>query len=222
MAFGAMLTDQQGVPFYIDGTMPLTLINRIVINVPGDNSGTVYTQPLYANDGAVRFVFMQSNNSNTGSAEWMQLDNNVWTFYSTRSSKTVTIFIFGYAYQPVPSWGIAIYDGAGNCVLTNESKVLKGVTKIGDVTNASASGYNINTTLGGSWAVAPAFTGILTAVDNSTGQPRPVVIWYWASAYFNGSSTQISSHTHGSGAGVQNPSYSNARNALTVIDVNKY
>jgi len=93
MGYGALLTDAQGVPFYIDGTRPLTLINNFVINVPGDNSGTVYSQDLYNNDGAVRFVFLQSNSSNAFSAEWLQLDNNVWRFYSSRIAKTVTVLM---------------------------------------------------------------------------------------------------------------------------------
>lgn len=222
MGFGALLTDQQGVPFYIDGTRPLTLINKFVIKVPGDNNGTVYSQQLYTNDGAVRFVFMQSDSGNTAAAEWMQIDNNVWTFYATRTARNVTVYVFGYANQPVPTWGIAIWDASGNCILTNESKVLRDVTQLGDVTNPNASGYLLNTTLSGNWAVAPAFTGIISAVDNSTGQPRPVVIWYWGNAYYNGSTTLISSHTHGSASGVTGASYSNARNTLTAVNVARY
>jgi len=224
MAYGAMLTDQMGVPFYIDGTRPLTLISRITINVPGDNNGTVYSQALYNNDGAVRFTFMQSNNSSSISAEWLQLDNNVWTFYSTRSTKTVTVFIFGYANQPLPAsgWGIAIWDANGNCILTNESKVLREVTPLGNVTDDNSSGYKLSTTLSGSWAIAPNYTGILNAVDNSTGQPRPVVLQFYASAYNNGTSTLINSHSHGSTAGISNPTYTNARNTITAINVARY
>lgn len=222
MGFGALLTDQQGVPFYIDGTRPLTLVNKFVIAVPGDNNGTIYSQQLYANDGAVRFVFMQSDSNNMAAAEWMQIDNNVWTFYATRTARNVTVYVFGYANQPVPAWGIAIWDASRNCILTNESKVLRDVTQLGDVTDPNASGYLLNTTLSGSWAIAPAYTGILNAVDNSTGQPRPVVLRYYGNAYYNGSTTKISSHSHGSTAGVSSASYSNARNTLIAVNVARY
>lgn len=222
MGFGALLTDQQGVPFYIDGTRPLTLINKIVINVPASSGGTVYSQAVYNNDGAVRFVFMQSNSSESTAAEWLQLDNNVWTFYATLRPRTVTLFVFGYANQPVPAWGIAIWDASGDCILTNESKVLRDVTQLGDVTNDNASGYKLSATLSGSWAVAPAMTGILNAVDNSTGQPRPVVILLWANAFFDGSNTVISTHSNGSSAGVSSAVYTSARNILTAVNTSRY
>lgn len=222
MGYGALLADAQGVPFYIDGTRPLTLINKVVINVPGDNSGTVYSQDLYSNDGAVRFVFIQSNSGISTSAEWLMLENGVWRFYSSRTAKTVTVFIFGYALQPVPAWGVAIYDSSGSCILTNESKVLRDVRQNGDVTSDAASGYKIDITVSGSWAVAPAFTGLLSAVDNSTGQPRPIVVYYYSNAYFDGVNTRITSHADRSAAGITGASYSNARNALTYVDTSRY
>lgn len=181
MGYGALLTDEQGVPFYIDGTRPLTLINKLTFNV--NNSGTVNTLDLYQNDGAVRFVFIQSNGSDIYKSEWLQLDGNTWRLYATSGTRTVTVFIFGYANQIPPAWGIAIWDASGNCILTNESKVLRDVTQLGDVTNANASGYLYTGTLGGSWAIAPAYTGLFSGVDNSTGQPRPVNIPFYGSAY---------------------------------------
>lgn len=221
MAFGALLTDTQGVPFYIDGTRPLTLINKITINVPG-SGGTTYTQDLYANDGAVRFVFMQSNSNNLAFAEWITLENNTWRFYGTVGVRVVTLYVFGYSNQPVPTWGIAIWDAQGNCILTNESKPLRDVQQLGDISNENNSGFNINSTLAGSWAVAPSYTGLLAGVDTSTGQPRPINVWYYASSYFNGSSSNIRSHTHGSVAGLTQSGYVNSRNTLAVINVNNY
>ena len=220
MAYGALLTDEQGVAFFVDGTRPLTLINKITINVPGASGVT--SQVLYANDGAVRYVFVQSNSSNVYAAEWMEMVGGNWVLYTTGGSRTVTVYIFGYANQPVPAWGIAIWDASGNCILTNESKVLREVTSLGDVTNPNASGNNYSGTLGGNWAVACAFTGALNAVDNSTGQPRPIVINFYSSAYYNGSQTLISSHSNGSTAGTSSPVYTNMRNTLTAINVARY
>lgn len=220
MGFGALLTDDQGVPFYIDGTRPLTLISRLTFNV--NSNGTVNTLDLYQNDGAVRFVFIQSNGNDTQKAEWLQLDGSTWRLYATSGTRTVTVFIFGFATQPVPAWGIAIWDANGTCILTNESKVLRDVTQLGDVTNANASGYLYRGTLGGSWAVAPVYTGLFSGTDNSSGQPRPVNTPLYASAYYDGTNTVINSHSHGSTAGVVTGSYSNARNTIIAVNVARY
>lgn len=221
MGYGAMLTDDQGVPFYIDGTRPLTLINTITVNFTA-GSGTVQSQALFNADGAVRFMFIQSDNSNLYSAEWISLVNGVWVLYSTNTTKQVKVFVFGYANQTPPAWGIAIWDASGNCILTNETKPLRDVNKLGDISSDSNSGYNINTTKSGSWAVAPTFTGIINGVNQSTGQPVSVILWFYASAYFDGTNTLIRSHTHGSTSGLTSATYVNARNTLTAINVSRY
>ncbi|MDQ1226451.1 hypothetical protein QE443_002612 [Pantoea ananatis] len=41
MSFGALLTDSQGVPFYIDGTRPLTLVNKVVFSVPSPGAAEI-------------------------------------------------------------------------------------------------------------------------------------------------------------------------------------
>lgn len=220
MSYGALLTDEQGVPFYIDGTRPLTLISKIAVSIP--SSSGVFSRDLYANDGQVRFVFIQSNSSDGAKAEWLQMESGVWRLYASGGSRTVTVYIFGYANQPVPAWGIAIWDANGNCILTNESKVLKDVVQLGDISSDSTSGYRISNTRSGSWAIAPTYTGVFNGVDNSTGQPRPVVNTYYASAYYNGSSTVISSHTNGSLAGTTGGTYTNARNTITAVNVANY
>lgn len=217
--YGAMLTDSQGVPFYVGGTRPLTLLSKTTYSIPGSSSTNSWN--LYQNDGAVRFTFIQSNGSDATKAEWLQLDAGIWKLYATGGTRNVTVYIFGYKTQPVPKWGVAIYNESGECILTNESKVLKDVREFGNPASDSQSGYNIDVSLSGSWAVAPTYTGIFAGVDNSTGQPRPIVIVFYAAAVVSGGNTKITSHTAGSGAGTGG-SYANARNTITAIDVSKY
>ncbi|MDI6536318.1 hypothetical protein QMA77_05125 [Pantoea ananatis] len=224
MSFGALLTDSQGVPFYIDGTRPLTLVNKVVFSVP--SPGGLRSIDLYPNDGVIRFVFIQDNAGTTSNyCSWLQMDSNTWRLYMNYQAGTsVTVFIFGYANQPVPAWGVAIWDAQNNCILTNESKVLRDVTSLGDQSSDTNSGFRFTGTLAGSWAVAPFWSGLFTGVDNSTGQARPVSATFYLAAHFNGSQTFLRS---GIGQGsvdgnVSNPSYSNSRCLLTCINVDKY
>ncbi len=226
MAFGALLADSSGVPFYIADTMPLSLLEKRVLSVPAVG-GSGSSQDLFANDGQIRFVFVnstapQGSNSN---CEALVLDttNNKWKLMCAGSARTVNVFIFGYQFQPIPSWGIQINDSQGRCILTNETKVLRDVQNIGDSTNANNSGYVINSTLSGQWAVAPVYTGYFAGVNNSSGQPIPIVAQYCSSARYNGSTTQIASGYLGNLDGsASNATWSNYRNRITAINVDRY
>lgn len=225
MSFGAMLTDAQGVPFYIDGTRPLTLINKVTYTVPaGGGLGSI---DLYQNDGVMRFVFLQDNGPATGTGcSWLQLDNGVWRLYVNGTSGTLTTaYIFGYANQPVPEWGIALFDAQNNCILTNESKVLKDIQVFGDQSNNNTSGYLYSGTINGSWAVSPYFSGIFSGVVNAGGQLRPVSAFYYLAAHYNGTQTVLKSGIGQGGSPdgtVQSPSYVNSRCLLTAINVAGY
>jgi len=227
MAFGPLLTDQNGVAFYIADTMPLTLLEKRVLNVPSA-SGEGSAQELFANDGAMRFVFVNSTGAQGGGTETCEFlllngSTNRWQLNCRGAARTVNVFIFGYQFQPIPAWGIQINDSQGRCILTNESKVLRDVQNIGDSGNANNSGYVINQTLSGQWAVAPTMTGYFAGVNNSSGQPIPVVARFCSSARFNGSTTQIASGYLGNIDGnASNATYTNYRNRITAINVARY
>lgn len=226
MAFGALLADASGVPFYIADTMPLSLLEKRMLSVPAV-TGNGSVQDLFANDGAIRFVFVNSNASqgSNSNCEALQLNstNNRWQLSCRGAARTVNVFIFGYQFQPIPAWGIQINDSQGRCILTNETKVLRDVQNIGDSTNVNNSGFVINTTLSGQWAVAPVFTGYFAGVNNSSGQPIPIVAQYCSSARFNGSTTQITSGYLGNlDSNASNATLSNYRNRITAIDVSRY
>lgn len=226
MSYGAMLTDSAGVPFYIGDTLPLTLLEKRVLSVPAA-SGTGAVINLFNNDGVIRFVFVNSNGAqgNTQSTcEALELSGGVWSLRCAGAARTVSVYIFGYQFQPIPAWGIQINDSQGRCILTNETKVLRDVQKLGDEGSDTGSGLNANFTLNGEWAVAPAYTGNYVGTVSQGGQVYPVVAQYASSARFNGSTTQITSgyigniNTGGGGTGT----LTNYRNRLVAVNVLRY
>lgn len=225
MAYGALLTDSAGVPFYIGDTMPLTLLERRVLNV-AEASGSGGLIGLYNNDGAVRFTFVLSNGpqaTGTNTCEALELSGGVWNLRYAGPARQLTVYIFGYQFQPIPSWGIQINDAQGRCILTNETKVLRDVQKLGDPGSDAGSGMNTNITLSGQWAVAPAYTGSFVGTVNQAGQPMPVVQQFASSARFNGNTTQIvSGYIGNSAAGGATGTTTNYRNRLTAVNVARY
>lgn len=221
MAFGAIISDAAGVPFYIDGTMPLTLLEKRVLTYPAGERDTV----LFADDGVLRFVFTNSNapQGSSETCEALLVYGSNWILRSVGAARTINVYIFGYQFQPLPAWGIQINDAQGRCILTNESKVLRDVQSYGNPADNLASGMQINTNIVGTWAIAPMNTGYYTAVTNAGGQAQPVVRAYYASARYNGATTQLTSGFIGnSGAGEQNQVLTNFRNRITAINVERY
>jgi len=221
--WGAMLTDTAGVPFYIDDTMPLCMISKTTYTL-NLNGGTVASQAIHSNDGAVRFIFVNSPDPNV--YFWYAYDSTsaMWRIYAScqgASTFRLNVYVFGYQYQTPPKWGIAIWDAQARCVITNETKVLRGVSPVG-TEGAESAGYNISTTLTGNIAVAPAMTGAVTGVIQSGGT-RPFEARYYTSAYYNGSTTLIKSlATDAVAGGVQNITYTNFRNRIISTDMSRY
>lgn len=222
MSFGAMFTDGDGVPFYIDGTMPLTMIDRRSISVYADQ-----VIDLHPNDGQIRFVFTNSNaafdSRNTG--EWLYLNqsDNRFKLQCPGGNRVVNIYIFGYQYQNPSGWGFQVNDSSGRCILTHTSKVLRDVRNFGDKSQDTQSGFRYRGTLNGNWAVAPCETGYFFGVVNQGSQPRPSVARYVSSARFNGSQTLLTSGYIGNPeSGASNVTYSNTRCLFSCIDVSKY
>ncbi len=223
MAFGAMLSDTEGNPFYIDDTMPLCLISKQQLTLD-TSGGTWSSASIHANDGSIRFVFWDSPNSDTYAYYQLNKTTNTWQIAAaskTASVFTVNVYIFGYKYQTPPKWGMAIWDANKNCIITNETKVLRGVTPVG-TEGSESSGYNIDTNLVGRWAIAPVLTGMVAGVINS-GVIRPWSATYYGSSYFNGSVTRIRSvPTDTASGGVQNITYYNTRTRIMAVDISRY
>ncbi|WP_338512177.1 hypothetical protein VRC35_06685 [Erwinia aphidicola] len=178
------------------------------------------------NDSTFRLVFCRTNVA--GSSFSYYLDTVTTGSYvvdsrGAGSGYTLDVYVFGYQYQTPPKYGIAIWDAAGRCVITNETKVLRGVEVVGNQADPSASGYNATATLVGEWAVAPDVMGSFNGVINQGGQVYPIQAIAYTSAYKSGSSTVIKSEFVGdSGSGASNVQFYNRRNTIKAINVSIY
>ncbi|WP_130834350.1 hypothetical protein [[Erwinia] mediterraneensis] len=216
MKFGALLTDTQGNPFYVDGTLPLSLASKTTYPI-GDRT-------VHANDGALRFVFCNSTTANVNFYYYYDSASNTYKINASGTpGSTFTVYIFSYQYQTPPPWGVAIWDEQGRCIITHETKVLRGVVRVG-TPGAESAGYNINTTLAGNYAVAPEMLGYITGVVYQGNMPYPFLAPFFTSAYYNGSSTVIKAVGRGDsgGGGAGNITNINYRNAIKAIDITNY
>lgn len=221
MGYGAMTTDAAGVPFYIEGASPMTMLEHRVYNAPS------YGQYIDIGpaDGSIKAYFACEDLALDTPAAWTGMAivvvNGVYRLMTGNASRNIHLYIFGVQFQPVPTWGIQLNDAQGRCILTNETKVLANVQSFGDPNNPQASGMSLVVDLPGRWAVLPAYTGNFVGVTNTTGQPIPIVAQYLTSARFNGSTTRIRSGYHGNmeqGTGTN----TNYRNRITAVDVSRF
>lgn len=218
--YGAYLTDQQGNPYYILDTMPLCLISKQSFTRTASN-GVI---DIHDNDSVFRMVFCRSNIAGVSFYYALNTTTGKYAIFSSGpGTYTIDVYVFGYQYQTPPTFGIAIWDAAGRCVMTNETKVMRGVEVVGNQTVESNSGYNVNTTLAGDWAVAPDVMGYFTGVINQGGQVYPVRAVAYTSACKSGNNTVIKSEFVGdSGSGASNVQFINHRNTIKAINVSMY
>lgn len=221
--YGAILVDEFGIPFSTPDTTPMSLVSKTVYNF-GGSGGDINLAVSVSSPFVVAF-----KSDVTG--VYGRLSNNSGTYTLTvgklagGSVGNVTVYIFGIVIpQPKPAWGIAINNAQGQCILTNETKVMNPPVAVGTAGNPANLGYNIDTTLGGNFAVMPQMTGLMVGVIHSGGATRPFQSPIQAFAYFNGSSTRISSTQTESAGGEQleNVGYSNSNDLIYVIDVSPY
>ncbi|MGX9837658.1 hypothetical protein ACH32B_16935 [Enterobacter dykesii] len=127
------------------------------------------------------------------------IDKPVVTRVGFNQSFTLTAYVFAIFPQTLPAWGFAIWDATGKLVLTNESRVLSDLQTVGSP--GASGGINIDQTLSGSWAVAPAQLGQTIIVNNSTQPPTIYTINAYSSCRFNGGSTRINAGGTSTGTG---------------------
>ncbi len=223
MDFGVALTDDAGNPFYIKGTMPLTLIDKQTFTVPSGGLGSAVIHP---NDSVVRLFYYDTTVADAYA--FYSRDSSgqgILTFGGNSSSAVITLYTFGYQYQTPPKFGIAVFDNASprRCIIHNQSKVLSNVQNLG-TEGADTAGYNISQSLTGRWAISPVMTGVITGVVNQGAQNYPFQSLFYARSLFNGSSSSVGSildkGTPGGGTG--NITYTNFRNRIFAIDVSRY
>lgn len=219
MTWGALLTDQYGNPWVTPETTPMSLVNKIVINA---NTPGVYILPVNASSPFV----VACHSTVDGAIFWISKANDTYGLnYSKAASSdsvgTVTIYIFGIVIpQSLPKFGIAIWNAAGQCILTNETKVMPAPQSFGTIGNANDTGYFINKTVSGKFAVIPKIMGQINGTVNAGGQIRPVSSAIDTGAYYNGSSTRLYSGLRRNVVtGAETVTYANSRDLIYAIDV---
>lgn len=218
--YGAFLTDQQGNPYYILDTMPLCLINKQSFTVTAADRRFA----IHDNDSVFRLVFCRSNTAGVSFGYFLDTVSGKYSIsHSGPGTYTIDVYTFGYQYQTPPKYGIAIWDSAGRCVITNETKVLRGVEVVGNQADANASGYNATGTLAGDWAIAPDIMGSFNGVVYVGSQAYPIQAIAYSSAYKSGNNTIIKSEFVGdSSSGASNVQFYNRRNTIKAINIARF
>lgn len=222
--YGAILTDQNGNLWSTPQTTPMSLVQKTSVNVNARSYGTV----LPVNNNS---PFMVCAHSDTfGVCFYIRFVNGSFTFVAEMAEAVqgnignITIYSFGYVIpQPVPAWGIAIWNEQGQCILTNETKLIPPPVGYGTVGDPNNTGLRVDVTIPGKWAVIPKLTGNIVGVINSGGVIRPFSSDYMATAQYNGSTTRIYSAANRQASGqVQNISYPNTNDPVFAMDVSRF
>ncbi|GAB2953989.1 hypothetical protein [Hafnia psychrotolerans] len=219
--WGALFTDQYGNPWTTPDTTPMSLVQKIALT---PSTGGEYTLPVNASSPYIIACHATVNNV----IFWLRKVDSTYTLSYAVSGVggnpgTVTIYIFGYVIpQPLPKWGVAIWNAAGQCILTNETKVMNPPTGYGTIGSTTDIGYLVDKTVTGKWAVMPRVMGVVTGVFQGT-QPRPYSSPIDTIAYYNGSTTRITAGTRvAPGDAIVNIGYANSRDQIFAIDVSRY
>lgn len=143
-------------------------------------------------------------------------------FLRPTTNGVADVYFFSIFPQVKPDYGLAVWDAAGVLVLTNETRTLTDVERIGTPGVDASSGYNINVTRAGKWACIPCMLGLITGVI-STGMPRPYTAIYKSIAVAEGGNTRIKARPQTAPGGpIQNVQYSNMRNSIIAVNVANY
>lgn len=159
MDYGAILTYPDGTPFYIDGTMPLSLIS--IQDKIFSNNETFLDLRTKSNELYVYFVRMEAEDATAYIQVNPDTGNRTITAKRPTNSTysfSARIYCFGIQYPTPPAWGVAIYNANGKCVLTNETNTLKGLGRTSASGSAGQASF-LNESIAGRVAVTPGITG---------------------------------------------------------------
>lgn len=222
MAYGAMI-DYNGQTFVTPESTPFVLYSRTEAVATRDSAqyvsavSRVYCPASYSAIGFMKCSW--------GAALGCSRQGDYIVFSGSAQGRnvplfTITCYLFARFPQPIPKWGMAIWDASGTCILTNESKPLSDLVTIG--TPGSGGGIYIDQTLSGSYAVMPRLMGAtLVQVYIPGQQPVIVNVSAYTAANFNGSTTRIHAASNQS-AGGSPAGYLNTGVAVTAINTAAY
>jgi hypothetical protein len=219
--WGALLATDNGAPFITPQSIPLALIGKQSVALKtGSGEITTISQAIPAGRPVIPFVCSTIN-----CVLSYAVSGNTCTVSASKpeGAGTVHVDFFTILAQPLPAWGIAIWDEQGTCILTNETRVLTDIEAIGTNGSDTAGGYNINVTRSGKVGIVPSMCGLVTGVITSGGT-RPFMSQYFFSAVVSGGSTKISVATsNGTPSGpITNIAYHNMRNRVYALNLDNY
>ncbi|MBU4683253.1 hypothetical protein KC222_14665 [Cedecea davisae] len=215
MSWGMLLTTNDGNTFITDESTPISLLGRysssgsrsVTINITVNTDDIVL--PFCVSTGDTFFSYSLIGSSLSVTASSNTSDEAVFTF---------TCYVFTTREQPLPRWGMAIWDKNGKCILTNETRVLTDIVTIG-TKGASPSGLTLSDTRPGKWAILPELSGFYIGVY----QQRPFQIGVGFAAKYDGSTTKIHPVMAGTvPPGAQLGTPLDARTTVRAIDVSRY
>lgn len=215
MSWGMLLTTDDGNTFITEESTPISLLGRysssgsrsVTINIAVNTDDVVL--PFCVSTGDTFFSYSLIGSQLSVTATSNTSDESVFTF---------TCYVFTTREQPLPRWGMAIWDKNGKCILTNETRVLTDIVTIG-TKGGSPSGLTLSVTRAGKWAILPELSGFYTGVY----QQRPFQIGVGFAAKYDGSSTII--HPVMSGVvppGSQLGTPLDAKTIVRAIDLSRY
>lgn len=220
--FGAMILMDNGNPFITPQSTPFCLYGKYTFNSSANgNSQQVSQYIAIPSDYPVMVFIKTTNTAQPTPVISYRIGENVYVSGANPYSQgfTLTAYVFAIFPQTLPAWGFAIWDATGKLVLTNESRVLSDLQTIG--TQGASGGINIDQTLAGAWAVAPAQLGQSVIVNNSTQPPTIYTINAYSSCRFDGANTRI--NAGGASTGTGSPAGgTNTGLALTAINTAAY
>jgi len=221
MSWGAMFVDSDGVPWATPDSTPMSLVEKRVFNRSGAGVDIIqlnYDKPvivgIHSNNNKVIGSITRSSNDGATAIQSKMITGN--------GPYDLTVYIFSTQLQPTVPFGINIFNASGQCIQTNETKVMPAPVRLG-TPGSDESGYNVRTTLAGRWVVIPATTGYVTAVIQTGGGGRPFQQPITSFASFDGANTQIYSGAWDTpGGAATNITYTNTRDSVYVIDVSGF
>lgn len=217
MAYGAYFVTSDGVEFVTPDTTSIALEKKLTASGSGQFvtvSTTVSTEDIIlpfcvTTGGPAFFEYSISGSTLTISArQTVGLLTNI----------TLEVYLFTTKTQPLPAYGMAIWDANGKCILTNETRILTDLTQIGVPGGSANNGVNINYTMAGKYAIVPQAAGYRVAVSSSGTLQTPIGMC----CYYNGTNSLISARMGEIPPGSWTPSGVDFHTTTTAIKTANY
>lgn len=219
MSYGVLLSTESGEVWVSQESIPLALYAKKSVTVTTGSTITSLTQSYDVNQPIIPFVYTTSEG-----ALWSDIANGVCTV-SLRNAAIGTrmeVYFFSIFPQPLPDYGLAIWNADKICVLTNETKTLSDLEKVGGSGTASDNGINTNIFKSGKWGCVPEYLGIATGVINDP-LPRPWQSNIRAIARSEGAGTRIVAFGDaGSSTGVSGVAFTNGHGNVIITRLDAY